>query len=271
MKIFLLCLVLAAAASAAPFAHFESKTPFTSQVLFAHLDSIGQNASWMEWDSQGLQDKEIAAVTKNAKDVRDAWLLTPQGKPPVFAVLSGRGSGESLAFYRLGKVGESPKPLSVNHELDPERVFRDYRQNGGNFEHLDNPSLKALVTAKGIRFTYTHPDRDALQFPQNYRSLSETQKRSLVRDYRAFFEYEYSVMVRAFQGSVRGLFNWQVWHWYIPAFRGTNFITDKDIEAMLLSGARPAEFKLFFARTQNGEAVEMRTDGNGTYTLEISK
>jgi hypothetical protein len=270
---FLFCLFLVGCAFAAsPKTVFESKTPFAPAVLFGHLDSIGHNGNWMEWDSLGVQDKEIEAILKGEKQVQTCWLMQEPSQKPLLAVLTKKGSGAKLAFYELGKVGESPVPLSIHQTLDQGVVFRDYEEvSVGVFQHLDQPSLKAFVTSSGIRFTYSNPDKETLEFTPNYKLLSDLEKRNAVSDYKAFFEYEYSLMLRAFLQSTRGIFNWQAWHWYNPIWRGSAFISDREIQAMLESGTKPAEFRLFYTRATSGEIIEMKTNGNGSYTLEIRK
>ncbi len=270
---FLFCLFLVGCAFAAsPKTVFESKTPFAPAVLFGHLDSIGRNGNWMEWDSFGVQDKEIEAILKGEKQVQTCWLMQEPSQKPLLAVLTKKGSGAKLAFYELGKVGESPVPLSIHQTLDQGVVFRDYEEvSVGVFQHLDQPSLKAFVTSSGIRFTYSNPDKETLEFTPNYKLLSDLEKRNAVSDYKAFFEYEYSLMLRAFLQSTRGIFNWQAWHWYNPNWRGSAFISDREIQAMLESGTKPAEFRLFYTRATSGETIEMKTNGNGFYTLEIRK
>jgi hypothetical protein len=274
MKLFFTFLFLSIvfAFSATPFAHFESKTPFAPAVLFGHLDSIGHNGNWMEWDALGVQDKDIEAILKGEKQVQTCWLMQEPSQKPLLAVLAKKGSGAKLAFYELHKVGESPVPLAVHQTLDQGVVFRDYEEvSVGVFQHLDQPSLKAYVTSSGIRFTYSNPDKETLDFTPNYKLLSEPEKRNAVSDYKAFFEYEYSLMLRAFLQSTRGIFNWQAWHWYNPIWRGSAFISDREIQAMLESGTKPAEFRLFYTRATSGETIEMKTNGNGFYTLEIRK
>ena len=133
----------------------------------------------MEWDSQGLQDKEIAAVQKRKGCPRRLAPLTPQGKASRIRRPFPDAEAEITRILQARQGWGVSKPLSVNHELDPERVFRDYRQNGGNFEHLDNPFAQG-AGHREVRFTYTPPGRDAPvsaelgRFPKL--------KRSLVRD-----------------------------------------------------------------------------------------
>ena len=76
------------------------------------------------------------------------------------------------------------------------------------------------------------------------------------------------VMVRAFRAPVRGLFNRSLAlvHSGVPRHK---FHHGQGYQAMLFPARALQEFKLFFARTQNERTVEMRTDGNGTYTLEM--
>jgi hypothetical protein len=174
IKLFLYLFFVSSVFATAPKTVFESNTPFAPAVLFGHLDSIGHNGNWMEWDAAGIQDREIATVLKNEKQVQTCWLMQEPSQKPLLAVLAKKGSGAKLAFYELRRIGESPVPLAVHPTLDQGIVFRDYEEvSVGVFQHLDQPSLKAYVTSSGIRFTYSNPDKETLDFTPNYKLLSE--------------------------------------------------------------------------------------------------
>ena len=76
-------------------------------------------------------------------------------------------------------------------------------------------------------------------------------------------------MLRAFIQSTRGIFNWQAWHWYMPEWNQKYFISSEEISAILSSGYPPAKFRIFSARTSRQVLVEMHTDGNGFYEMNI--
>ena len=140
----------------------------------------------------------------------------------------------------------------------------------GEFVHLDKPSLKVTANDKYMRFSYNKPDNTPLRFDTDFSKKSFPEKRAEIRDYMDFLRYEYSLMLRAFVQSTRGLFNWQPWHWYMTEWNADAFISEKEIEAILAKGVKPDMFTVFKKKTDSGSVVEMRTSGNGFYEMTIS-
>ena len=252
----------------------DSRTEFPGGRLFDVLDSVGGTGTWMEWDVNGIRDPSVMYVLdpllKSANKPKMVWVISERAKP-LMAVLLPKGSGEALVFYELKALDAKPEPLRMNRVLSPDVVFRDYRQVGASeFVHLDRPTLKVNATEKSIHFTYTNPDATPLRFDSDFKKKTVVEKKNEIRNYRAFFEYEYVLMLRAFVQSTRALFNWQAWHWYNPAFNSMAMISDKELEAILSRGVPPQSVTIFKMKAADGQWVEFKTNGNGFYEMVIT-
>ncbi len=252
----------------------DSKTAFSGDRLFAVLDSAGGSGTWMEWDVNGVRDPAVMYALDPLLKQKDKpemiWLLSER-TVPLLAVLIPKGAGEVIAFYEVSKLDAKPVALSLNKVLTPKVVFRDYQQvSEGEFVHLDKPSLKVQANDKRIRFTYNKPDATPLRFDPDFSKKTFVEKRGEVRDYMDFLKYEYSLMLRAFVQSTRGMFNWQPWHWYMPEWYSKGFITEKELEAILSKGVKPEMFTVFKMKAAGGEMIEMRTSGNGFVEMLVT-
>lgn len=269
-KLLLFLLLCTQVWAAGPSATYTSERPFSGVELFAKLDEAGNNGNWMQLDSLAILDPSLAGIWNGTKGRLVAWGLSDAGKKTLFAVLSKNGNGEKLEVYRLEKFDAKPEPLSVQKTLYPEDILPDYKGVAQNeFEHLDNPNLKIKISDSEIRFTYEKLDDKPLRFDQNFRQLSDEEKRATVAEYAAFFNYEYALMLRAFVQTTRGIFNWQPWHWYLPEWTSKYLISEAEIEAILKSGVKPSRFRLFHAETSRNVLVEMYADGNGRYEMTV--
>lgn len=274
--VFLLLLIAGVALFAAPaklVGAFESKAEFSGEHLFAVLDSVGGTGTWMEWDVNGIRDPSVMDVLdpllKSSNKPKMVWVISERERP-LLSVLLPKGKGEVLVFYEIKALDAKPVPLKINRMLDPAVVFRDYRQvNGSEFVHLDRPNLKVSASDRYIRFSYSKPDATPLRFDRDFDKKTVVEKRTEISNYRAFFEYEYSLMLRAFVQSTRALFNWQAWHWYMPAFNAKAKISDKELESIFKKGVPPASYTIFRTKAVDGQWVEFKTDGNGFYELVI--
>jgi hypothetical protein len=273
-----LLLLLAVATSAAPasriFGAVDSKAEFSGDRLFAVLDSVGGPGTWMEWDVNGVQDPSVMKVLdpmlKSNNKPKMVWVLSERIKP-LLAVLLPKGRGEAIVFYELASLDAKPVPLKMNRILSPDVVFRDYRAvSPSEFVHLDRPSLKVVASDKSIRFTYENRDGTPLRFDPDFATKTSVEKRAEIRNYRDFFVYEYSLMLRAFVQSTRALFNWQPWHWYMASFNSKGLISDAELEAIFMTGVKPAQFTIFKMKAVDGQWVEFKTDGNGFYEMLIT-
>jgi hypothetical protein len=262
------------AGSAKVFGAVESKTPFSGDRLFATLDSVGGTGTWMEWDVNGVKDPSLMGILdpmlKSANKPEMVWVIVEREKPLV-GVLLPKGVGEVLVFYELPKLDAKFVPLSINPVLSPEVVFRDYRQvNETEYVHRDKDNLKVKLLKNGMRFTYSKKGEEPLHIEPGYANKSIAEKRSLLRDYEDYFKYEYSLMLRAFVQSTRGIFNWQPWHWYMAEWNAKFMMKREELEAILVSGVLPPMFTLFSTKTARNESVVLRTNGNGYWEMEIS-
>lgn len=282
--IFLICFSVAAlagggasashATNAKIFGAVESKVRFSGERLFATLDSVGGTGTWMEWDVNGVRDPSIMQVLNPLLSQQNkpemVWVISERVRP-LLAVLLSKGAGEVLIFYELALLDAKPEKLSLNKVLSPDVVFRDYRQVGdGQFVHLDKPSLKISADDKRILFTYENPDATPLRMDPDFKTKNMLEKHSEISDYMGFLRYEYSLMLRAFVQSTRGLFNWQPWHWYMKEWTGRDFISEQEIEAILVRGVKPDFFTVLKIKAAGGEVVEFRTSGNGFSQLIIT-
>ena len=253
----------------------ESKTPYSGDRLFATLDSVGGTGTWMEWDVNGVKDPSLMQILdpmlKSSNKPEMVWVITERAKPLV-AVLLPKGKGEAILFYELQSLDAKPVPLSINPVLSPEVVFRDYKQvSEKEYVHRDKDNLKVKLLPSGMIFSYEKKGEDPLYMVSDYATRDFAEKNSILTDYEDYFKYEYSLMLRAFVQSVRGVFNWQPWHWYMANWNSKFMITRSELEAILVRGVAPSFFRLFKAKTPAGETVEFRTNGNGYSELEIRK
>lgn len=281
MRLFFLCslvLALVTEAFAAPASKLlgavDSKGEFSGERLFAVLDSVGGTGTWMEWDVNGVRDPSVMKVLdpllKSNNKPKMVWVISERVRP-LLSVLLPKGTGEVIVFYELASLDAKPVPLKMNRVLSPDVVFRDYRAvSPSEFVHLDRPTLKVVANDKSIRFTYENRDATPLRFDSDFATKTVVEKRSEIRNYRDFFAYEYSLMLRAFVQSTRALFNWQPWHWYMASFYSRAMISDSELEAILSKGVKPAQFTIFKTKAVDGQWVEFKTDGNGFYEMVIT-
>lgn len=253
----------------------DSKRPFSGDRLFAALDSVGGPGTWMEWDVNSVKDPSLMEILnpmlKADNKPEMVWVLTER-KLPLAAVLLQKGSGEVLMFYELQKLDGKPEPISINPVLTPAVVFRDYEQiSETEFVHRDRPALKIKMLKNGMLFTYENRVEVPLTLDATYSTKTFVEKRTMLRDYEDYFRYEYSLMLRAFVQSVRGVFNWQPWHWYMAEWNGKYVMQRDELEAILEKGVMPSSFTLFKAKTAQGEVIEFRTNGNGYSELQITR
>ena len=263
------------AGSAKIYGAVEAKDGFLGGRLFDVLDSVGGTGTWMEWDVNGVRDPSVAKILdpilNSQNKPKMIWVITERDKP-LLSVLLPKGAGEVLVFYELGKLDGKPVPLKLNKVLTPDVVFRDYKQvSEKEFVHLDRPNLKISVLDKMIRFTYDNPDKTPLRYDPDFATKTLVDKHAEVNDYLGFLKYEYSMMLRAFVQSTRGIFNWQPWNWYMDSWNSKFMITPKEIEMILAKGVRPDYITVFKAKASTGEKVEMRTTGNGFLAMVITR
>lgn len=253
----------------------ESRSPFSGERLFATLDSVGGTGTWMEWDVNGVKDPSLMGVLdpmlSGANKPEMVWVITERSRPLV-AVLLPKGAGEVILFYELSSLDARPVPLSINPVLSPEIVLRDYRQiNETDFVHRDKENLKVHLLKNGMRFTYEKRGEEPLRVDPGYASMSVAEKDAVLREYEDYFKYEYSLMLRAFVQSTRGVFNWQPWHWYMPEWNSKFLMKRNELDAILQRGFFPPLMTLFKAKTAAGETVEFKTDGRGYSELQVSR
>lgn len=254
----------------------ESKTPFSGDRLFAVLDSLGGTGTWMEWDINGVKDPTLMRflnpmLSSKSTKPEMIWVIVERAKPMV-AVLVPKGRGEAIAYAELNALDAAPVPLEINPVLSPDVVFRDYEQiSETEFVHRDKPNLKVNVTSKSIRFTYKIPGEEPLRLDPDFATKTIVEKNAILRDFEDFFKYEYSLMLRAFVQSTRGIFNWQPWHWYMAQWNGKFMLQRSELEAILTRGFAPDYFTLFKAKTARGEVVEFKTNGAGYCELLITR
>jgi len=253
----------------------EAKDGFLGGRLFDVLDSVGGTGTWMEWDVNGVRDPSVMKVLdpllNSTNKPKMIWAITERAKP-LLAVLLPKGVGEVIVFYELGALDGKPVQLKLNKVLSPDVVFRDYKQiSEKEFVHLDRPNLKISVLDKMIRFTYDNPDKTPLRYDPDFAKKTIVEKRTEVNDYLGFLKYEYSMMLRAFVQSTRGIFNWQPWHWYMDKWNAKSMISAKEIEMILSKGVPPEYITVFKAKASSGEMIEMRTTGNGFLEMVITR
>ena len=253
----------------------DSKNPFDGGRLFTVLDSVGGGGTWMEWDVNGVKDPSLMSVldpmlkSKNVPEM--VWVLVERAKPLV-SVLMQKGRGEVIVFYEIDKLDATPVPLEINPVLNPNVVFRDYEQlSETEFVHKDKNNLKVQIFSDGFKFTYTHKSETPLELESDFKSKTFVEKENIIRMYRDYFMYEYSLMLRAFVQSVRGVFNWQPWHWYMDDWKKKSFIGRGEIEAILMRGMLNETTTLFDARTIRGETICFNIHANGFSELVVTR
>ena len=251
----------------------DSKAPFIRERLFAVLDSAGGSGTWMEWNKNGVQDPSMMSVLgpsfKSSNPPQMVWVISERERP-LMAVLFAKGAGEVIVFYELSSLDAKPEPLKLNPTPSLGELFADYQQvSTSEFVHMDEPNLKVSVTGKRIRFTYRKADEKPLRFDKDFAQKNFVEKRSEVRSYMDFFQFEYALMLRAFVQSVHGMFNWQSWHWYMTPWNYKAMIKPEEVEAILSKGTPPEYITIFKTRAVGGETVEFRVTGNGFYELNV--
>ena len=122
-----------------------------------------------------------------------------------------------------------------------------------------------------IQFSYLKPDNQALSTVYNFTSLPEHQKQAEIQSRRAFYAYEYSLMIQAFIASTRGLFNWQIWHWYNSDWTEQSQISDREIASILASPDQGKFVRIFFDKLADGDTVEMLSNAHGSFILTIRR
>lgn len=271
----LLCVALSvlAAPAAKISGAVDSKAPFTRERLFAVLDSAGGSGTWMEWNKNGVQDPSMMSVLgpsfKSSNPPQMVWVISERERP-LMAVLLAKGAGEVIVFYELSSLDAKPEPLKLNPTPSLGELFADYQQVApSEFVHMDEPNLKVSVTGKRIRFTYRKADEKPLRLDKDFAQKNFVEKRSEVRSYMDFFQFEYALMLRAFVQSVHGMFNWQSWHWYMTPWNYKAMIKPEEVEAILSKGTPPEYITIFKTRAVGGEMVEFRVTGNGFYELNV--
>ena len=265
----------AVASSTKIYGAIEAKEGFNGGRLFDVLDSVGGTGTWMEWDVNGVRDPSVMKVLdpmlNSSNKPKMIWAITERDKP-LLSVLLPKGAGEVLIFYELGSLDAKPVPLKLNKVLTPDVVFRDYKQvSETEFVHLDRSNLKISVLDKQIRFTYDNPDKTPLRYDADFATKTIVEKHNEVMDYLGFLKYEYSMMLRAFVQSTRGIFNWQPWHWYMGSWNSKYMITEKEIEMILSKGVPPEYITVFKAKAAGGEVIEMHTTGNGFLEMVVKR
>ncbi len=278
MKIFIFSLFFLSlfAFSAKPVEIF-SAADFSSAALFDALDSAGGGGTWMEWDDRGVLDPELAKFLLNRdksirKNVKHAWLLSRPDKTFLLAVLSQRKSGESLSFHEIGGLSTAKVPLRLEEPLNPETVFRDYKETRrGHFVHFDDSNLQVDVRENEIQFSYLKPDGQALSPVSHFERLPEHQKRQEIQMRKDFYAYEYSLMVQAFIASTRGIFNWQIWHWLSAEWTDDAKIGDREIAALLSLPDQGKFVRIFYKTLPGGASVEMLSNAHGSFLMHIRK
>lgn len=271
MKFFFFCIFFfAITLFANPIVSFSATPAFSGQELFLKLDEIGKNGNWMRLDTLSIIDPSVSKILKKNKGFLAVWALeSPMVKSKV-AVLSKKGKSEVLAFYEIEAFDAKPEPLSVHEKLYPENILIDFNGISTNeFVHKDDSDLKLKINDSGLYFSYTKRDKTPLRFDTKFATLTFEEKAKIVEEYRDFFIYEYALMLRAFVQSTSGIFNWQSWHWYLPNWNKKYLISKEEIHAILSSGYPPAMFRLFFVKTSRNVLIEMRTDGNGYYEMDV--
>lgn len=253
----------------------DSKTPFSGDRLFAVLDSVGGTGTWMEWDVNGEKDPSLMSILdpmlKADNKPEMVWVIVERAKP-LAAVLLQKGRGEVIAFYELGKLDAKPVNLAINSVLTPSVVFRDYEQvSQTEFIHRDKRNLTVKVTDHEIRFAYKITGEEPLRLDPEYSTKTFVEKNAILRDFQDYFKYEYSLMLRAFVQSTRGIFSWQPWHWYMNEWNSRFMMKKDELEAILMRGFAPEYFTLFKTKTVKGETVEFRTNGSGYCELLITR
>lgn len=270
MKFWLFVLLFAVVVCAQKAVNEFSSPKYTADELFSKLDAVGNNGNWMEFDASSIEDPSVNTILKKHPKAKAVWGIADRGKFFKLAVLNVEKNLEWLRVYELKGFDAKPMALAVNSTLYPETILADYRGVAENeFVHRDESSLKIRISNKSIHFYYEKPDAVPLHFDDSFKTRSAEEKREIVSEYVDFFKYEYSLMVRAFVQSTRGIFNWQAWHWYMPEWYGRYFITSEEIAAILSANARPSMFTIFKAKTNKNVVVEMRADGNGHYEMSI--
>ena len=252
-----------------PEAEFKTPGNFSASRLFSILDSVGNSGNWMNYDSLSILDPAVQKILKQNKKNITAFGLY-KNDFSLFASLTKEGKNEFLRIYKIKTFDARPEDLKVHDKLYPENILHDYQGIRNNeFEHTENKNLKIKIDKNSIRFSYEKKDKMQLEYPGTFSEMTKEELRERTKEYMDFFEYEYALMLRAFVQTTEGIFNWQPWHWYMKSWYKKYFISESELMAILKSPEKPYMFTIFKARTSRNMLIEMKTDGNGSYQMNV--
>lgn len=267
---------------------WRSPSEIAPALLWRLLDWVGQGTDWVAVDADAWLEPALARTLGQGYEI--AW-VSRNTKMGAYTAKLSRFSGDHIL-----EVQQVDNPWVNRPAVPLEYVYKDglgpfsnWRLEGNPlcmnrtpaqcaFTHLDYPSLQLKILGRELQFLYAKPDGEPLHIPTDYVRMSDPDKRETLEMWHAYLEHEFSVMLKAFIHSTRGLFNWQAWHW--QAWKETGFISKEELSAILMSGAAPSRISVFSARAKDAKDakdvegsgvfdVNFSTDGNGHYFMEV--
>jgi len=263
---------------------WRSPSEIAPALLWRLLDWVGQGTDWVTVDAEAWLEPPLAKALGQGYEI--AW-VSRNTKMGAYTAKLKRFSGDHVL-----EVQQVDNPWVSRPAVELEYVYQEglgpfsnWRLEGNPlcmnrtpaqcaFTHLDYPSLKLQLHGRELKFTYAKPDGEPIRIPTDYSRMSDPDKRETLEMWEAYLEHEFSVMLKAFVHSTRGLFNWQAWHW--QAWKEEGFISKEELNAILKSGTAPSIIRVFSIRAQDAQGsgqfdVSFSTDANGHYFMEVLK
>lgn len=259
---------------------WETPTQMTGDLLWGLLDWVGEGADWLSVDLKAEISSELKkALTygSHKPDANMVWVLRQANEIKAVAKLIDLSSGKQRLIVKSFSMPKAKYKTPKFIYQDPNYSFFNYSLVGSSmcllqtkpqcgYVHLDDPNLRVKLDGTDISFEYHKPDAKKLLPFKGYNELSSTKQKQLVDDWRGFLRYEYTIMVRAFIHSTRGIFSWQDWQWLDNWEK--NFISREEITSFLKVGEIPSSLTL--VRFESGaKLIEMSCDLNGRYYMRV--
>ena len=253
---------------------FENPRAFADDQLWGLMDWTGGGPGWFEVDMQGVMSTQLKDLVQGASQ---AWVRQGPNTRTLVATLKGKISASLEMKALAAPLADSKVPLECRFHGNLS-IFDDFSLEDGaacalkgaqpcHYTHREDSRLRLEVSAKRISMILRVPDAQALPVVDQFSKLSETEQRNEVNDYRAYFNHEFSLMVRSFLATTPGLFNWQLWDWY--AWSSDGMISKDALKAMLATGQKVGSIDVFKMTCKDGRKLRFWSDGQGTLGMVL--
>jgi hypothetical protein len=251
---------------------WQSPTAPSFDELWGFLDWASGGADWYFLDAKAYMDQELKQKYKGRPDT---WVSILANKRLLAQLWDGAGGYtlkvDLLSFSSVVKqakwVYKSPslKPFYEYHALQGSDCLLKQEMRCSWVHEIDARISLEVQNGKWL-FTYVNPDKEMLKVPENFTSLGFVEQQNLMREWYAYLEYEYAIIIKTFMETTSELFSWQTWHW-LDAWQ-KNKLSEEMLRSFLSAGHNN-NLEIFRYALQGGGMVLMTTDLNGGYRMEI--